>query len=235
MHSKGKEFLFITGTSRSGTTALADLLRADPRILMGRERFASLRKNQPADYNPSLFEKERMCHNLYKGDSHHQKLDEYYEKAFSIFDAFQYVGDKDPNLFESYNLLKDKFPDCKIIYICRNIIEVAFSFQMRANRTKCETLRLGKEIKNAWPIKRGWQQAIKEWNTSLAMTTHYLDQLNIAIVAYEEFFRNEKSLIELYHYLGLDFVKPVVAKWKSLQFQSKSWRKIERTDSTRYN
>jgi hypothetical protein len=146
-----KKYLFITGCSMSGTSVLADLLRSDPRILMGRERFSRLRRKHPEYYSVSLVEQDRFCRQLKQGDSHRKELDDYYERAYQAYDSFEFIGDKYANLSDSYDLLFKKFPNVKIVYIIRNIIEVAHSFELRALKTMFDH-GVHNVPDNVWPI-----------------------------------------------------------------------------------
>ena len=60
MNAGTKKFLFVGGISRSGTSTMAELLRAHPAIAMGRECYARLFREGDA-FVPALFEKERFC------------------------------------------------------------------------------------------------------------------------------------------------------------------------------
>ena len=140
-------------------------------------------------------------------------MDDYYERAYKTYDSFEFIGDKDPKLFDGYDLLVNKFPNVKIVYIIRNIIEVAHSFELRALKTKFDH-GVHNVPDNVWPISRNWERAISEWNHSIEQTRRFASKLNIHILPYENLFSDENALIRMYAFLGLDFKKSVINFWQ---------------------
>ncbi|MGB0953862.1 MAG: sulfotransferase family protein [Planctomycetota bacterium] len=206
-----KRYAFICGVSRSGTTAMADLLRADPRIAMGRERYAFvLSSGQP--YEPSLFEKDRFCLDHRPEDSHHRRAQPYYAELHERFDACTVVGDKLPNLFEGYERVLDHFPGCKVIYMLRNVFHVAQSFQGRHDKAM-EQNRDPERPNSPWPEWRDWKRGVEEWNRSLEETVQRAEQHHFHIFPYERMFAEDALLDELCTYLGVPVHAAVREAW----------------------
>ena len=203
--------LFITGTSRAGTTTMADFLRADRRIVMGRERFA-WRLKEPGAFLPALFEKRRFCLEYQPADSHHAKHQPYYGEAFEYFDAAQWVGDKLPSLVAYYDVLYAQFPECRVIYMLREPLAVAESYQRRADETR-RRLNAGESDERRWPADRGWEAAVDEWNTAMRATLARIDQHPIRIMDYETLYRKPEPLVGLYAFLGLSLPRAMVDLW----------------------
>ncbi|GGA90249.1 hypothetical protein GCM10011369_35490 [Neiella marina] len=204
--------LFITGTSRSGTTTIANFLRNDQAIVMGRERFA-WRLAKTGDFDPSLFEKHRFCIDYQADDSHHAVHQAYYGQAAEYFEQAQWVGDKLPSLFNHYNKLISNFPDCQVIYMMRNPYEVADSYQKRAEKTQQQVAQ-GQSAERLWPVERNWRVAIDEWNESIAKTLEAMKKLRIFVIKYEDLYRDTVVLKSLYQSLQLPLPPTQLELWQ---------------------
>ena len=149
------QFLFITGTSRSGTSIMADCLRSHHMIAMGRERYAYRYRNS-GEFTPQLFNKSRFCLNFSPKDSHHTKLDPYYKNIYSYFENCDYVGDKLPYMAQDYRPVINYFQKHKILYMARSINEVSSSFEARAKLAKKNP------DKTKWPKERDGYESDSE-------------------------------------------------------------------------
>ena len=184
-----KRQLFVCGTPRSGTTALARLLNTHPRIVVGIERYGTrlLRARATANQR-ALFAKERYFR-FEPGDATgdfnaaYSKLS---ERSSSKFDAARYVGDKVPRLYRRLDFLDSAFPGCVVVYIVRNPIHVALSWQKRAERAN-----------DRWPETNGYQAATIEWNESiaLAMQARRAYGPRLILVSYERLFGPHRSKV----------------------------------------
>lgn len=199
---KGKNimrYLFICGCARSGTTALWKVVSAHHKIALGCERYNKLFRNHHEKISEELFEKNRFF-NIQEYDTHYSKMEDmppyilnYFLELPKYYDDCVYFGDKFPQLFNFYDLIKSKFPESKIIFIMRNIFDVANSFAVRAANSN-----------GNWPEKRNAAASIQNWNISLRNTIKYLDQLDFHIIQYERFFYEGEGLDELFSFIGLD-------------------------------
>ena len=213
MMRRKKRNLFIAGASRSGTSITADFLRKDRRIIMGRERYAFVLRR--GELRKEHFSKNRFLLDFRKDDSHHNKHQPYYGEVDLYFDQANWVGDKLPNLFEFYGYFFAQFPEARIIYMLRNHIEVASSFQVRADKT-AQQIKEKKTRISKWPKERGWQSAIKELNWSYSETLKFVHSRNFFILDYDSLFRDLSLLSNLYQFLDMDPPPHMFNSWKLL-------------------
>jgi Sulfotransferase family len=205
-------YLFVTGCARSGTSLMANMLRTHPQIAMGNERFAR-RYYRDAHFPPSLFERERFCRQLLKGDSRDLSLQPYYADLYSRIDRCRYRGDKIPKMASNYAPLLASFIQPKVVYMLRNCFDVANSFKHRAAVTP------GGE--NEWPRDRNAVAAIAEWNLSLRNTLAVLDQIDVMFVVYERFLVEAGQLRRLFDFLGLDIPRTVAKRYAKFAREQK--------------
>lgn len=204
-HSPLRQYVFICGCSRSGTTTLANLLRSHPKVALGRERYAErFRHRKPFD--AGLFARDRFCHLLKDGDTHHKSLDPYYDDLYLRFDQCTHVGDKIPKIYEDYDIWRRAFPGAKFIFLLRNPIDVAQSFEHR--------MTLAKKNGGPWPPTRDYRQAVEEWNLSLCTTLHDLPLMDILLLEYESLYQDEALLTQLFSFINLTLVKEVYHYWQ---------------------
>jgi len=185
--------LFICGTPRSGTTALWRLIASDERIIIGVERYGNLFFKSPL--TPDLFTSERFC-TIMKGDTFYQDLvafNPYYQNVAERFANASYVGDKIPMLYNYLDRLFANIPDAKVIFLLRNIIDVAASYEARANNV--DDL--------SWKREKRTASAISDWRASLSVLKRYIDDERVLPLVYEDFFVNNDKLQMLYNFLGI--------------------------------
>ena len=178
--------LFVCGTGRSGTTALARLLNTHPDIVVGIERYKSrLMTADPSDDLTDLFSKERYF-NLVPGDTNINLERSYLNdtaKAERKFDSAAYIGDKVPNLYKRLDFLDEAFPDCMVVYIVRDPVHVAASWQRRATAPS-----------DSWPEENDFRQAVADWNESIRLAAKAKRAFGrrILYVSYERLFGRRK-------------------------------------------
>ena len=187
-HERPRRHLFICGAPRSGTTALARLMNTDPNLVVGIERYRDrLMKINSPDLC-TLFEKERF----FKYDADDTAVDfnvahpHLTEISKRKFDTATYIGDKVPRLYRRLHHIDAAFPGCIVVYIIRNPIHVASSWQRRADAKH-----------DRWPERNGYQQAVIEWNQSLrfAIEARSLLGNRIILLSYERIFGNQRLAV----------------------------------------
>ena len=197
---KSRRHLFVCGTARSGTTALARLLNAHPKIALGIERYKNilLSKPDPSFNYADLFTKDRFL-SIEPGDSNVNFAKSYttdMDRARKKFDDAIYVGDKVPGLYKRLDFLHHEYPNCVVIYIVRDPLYVATSWQARAS-----------DDADTWDARQGYVEAIEEWNRSLQAALNARDLFgdNLLFLSYERLFfeRPTRTLSELLHNLDL--------------------------------
>ena len=199
----GKQYLFICGTARSGTSALTQLLNRLPDVAIGMERYLS-RALEGKPITKSLF-KEKRFRKVRKGDTYYQTLDFHKSnsKVARSIDSATIVGDKIPRLYEKYENVVEALPEAKFVFIVRQIFDVANSFEKR---------RLSSKTK--WD--RDTRLAVKDWNKSISQTLHVKNRFPILVLSYESFFHLGHGLEELAKFLRLD-LKALSEEWTHLK------------------
>lgn len=188
----GRRFAFVTGCSRSGTTALTRLLNKHPEVCIGFERFAKVTRRR--ELAPEHFEPERFL-DVQAEDTHYDAL-----TGFRAFHArkigqARVVGDKLPHLSDRYRAAFRAFPDAKVVYIMREPFSVAESFERRAG-----------DPLDGWAAERGYMAAIEEWNESLKRTAGALEKRpdQVGVFCFQELMVEGNSLKRLYAFLGVE-------------------------------
>lgn len=178
----GKNVFFATGVSRSGTTALAKLLKAHPKILMSIEKF-----NHRIKFKKCTIMAEDFAPQNYFSGTEREVSD-----GIAALERASWVGEKSTVAYMHYDYLREHFSP-HFIYIFRNIIDVSSSFNGRAQGG------------NRWPADTDYRVAVQHWNTSIKQTLQAIDEgYNIHLVQYERMYEPE-SLRQLFAFLGLDY------------------------------
>jgi hypothetical protein len=201
-----RSFLFVCGCPRSGTTALWRLLTSDQRLRLGVERYGN--KFFSREFlTPDLFEKQRFFE-VQSGDTFYSNLEAfnpYYKTAREGYENALYFGDKIPKLYNYFDRLGTNFPNCKTIFIFRNVFDVAASYKAR----------LLNENDN-WKLNT--RDAVSDWNASLRAALSY--QNDLFFVDYEELFIEHLGVEKLFGFLGLDVSDDTRAAFKNLTARS---------------
>ncbi|WP_122894011.1 sulfotransferase family protein [Arcobacter peruensis] len=210
-----KNKLFIAGCARSGTSALAQLLGSNDKVVMGMERFGHLYNKNKFEASADLFETKRFL-TIEDGDTFYTDLEKFHAWDPNIIKKlesvnYEYIGDKRPEIYEVYDEMFNTFPDSKIIFIYRNLYEVAASWNKRA------------EAKENWPATKDFKKAVYAWNDSLRLTVEAIDKYpnQIACIRYEDVFVNAIDLKPLYAWLNIDMDANTHSKLKNILINSK--------------
>lgn len=196
-------YVFICGCPRSGTTALADLLNADDRAIIGRERFKFIADEVTPDHfsrNHFFFPTAEETNNL--------RVPSFYEKSLENWDSgtVTHLGDKVPLYVHRLSYLAETFPDCKIAFMFRDLEGVAASFTARAENADPD---------DSWPPSNDYRAAVVHWNEALRSLHRYVEPSrkdNVFVAIYERLFSGEAMYLELlYDFLGLPVTDQVVA------------------------
>ena len=193
-----KQYLFICGCPRSGTSALCDLVNSHPDICIGMERYYN-KILIDGELNPAMFDLPRFL-DYQSGDSFHPELNQG-DILKNKYKHAIYVGEKLPKLYSRLNLLAQNFPvvSVKILFIFREIFGVAESYTARAKNIN----------DNYWERQQDWRIAVQDWNDSIAAYINYKSYLAILPVDYEALFcsdvvEGEAQLRKIINFLGVD-------------------------------
>lgn len=180
--------IFVCGPPRSGTTALARLLNTSQSLVVGIERYRKRLMQVNGEDHRSLFGKERY----FRYDTGDTDVDfnvahpDLTQSSKRKFDAATYIGDKVPRLYRCLHNVDTAFPDCVVVYIIRDPIHVASSWQRRADSKH-----------DRWPQRNGYQQAVIEWNQSVrfAMAARQRFGNRMILLSYERTFGNRRLAV----------------------------------------
>ncbi len=214
MANTQKKILYICGCARSGTSALWRLMTAHDKIAIGLERFIERSTDEKFSLSKDLFDKERF-YRLEKGDTHFKSIEkggqgEYYAKLKDRYDDCEYYGDKVPRMFRYYNNLFEAFPKVKVLFIYRNIFDVAQSFNARKQ-----------DPKDGWD--RGYQAAVKDWNLSMRSTVNWIAKKEDQIlpIPYEELFFGQYPIDNIFSFLEIEPTPTVTKLFGNLRKKAK--------------
>jgi len=195
-----RQLLFVVGLARSGTTALTELLSTHPEIALGMERYKRLMlRRASVELRPSLFEPARFFDftdgltNITPDAS--PRWDAYYRHLAEGYDTATYVGDKVTGV--RVRMILQRFPAARVVVIVRDLVEVAASWQRRADD----------------PTDAGWreawdaQEAAVQWNRGLRQLLRMFDLATgrIRVVEYRTLFGDPsgRSIHGTFDWLGL--------------------------------
>jgi hypothetical protein len=217
---KETEFLFVCGCPRSGTSAITQLLNSHESIGIGMERFKNyIKPDSIQKFQSSLFERDRFF-DFRHGDTNrvpnnsNPTLEKFYNRIQEKWDLpgqKLYVGDKIPFLYRFYNHMESGFAQAKIIFMLRNVFEVARSFQNRYN-----------DPDDAWRLD--YRDGVRNWNHSLEQTEEALrrKKLDIMISPYQEIFSGEHTAVHrIASFLTLEATASLLTKYDELTI---NWR-----------
>lgn len=207
-----KKNLFVAGCARSGTSALVQLLTGSSKIVLGMERYGHLVQPDNFKLTPEHFTKERFL-TLESGDTFYDDVLDFHKfdpKIIEKLDTCEWIGDKRPDLYESYDQLFENFPEAKVIFIYRDITEVASSYHGRIQ-----------EGKN-WPATKNFESAVREWNRSLFLTREAIKKgYDITVVDYDSIFCSEKDITDIFKMLSINVENSLKEHIEKIRFRSK--------------
>ena len=190
--------IFVCGTPRSGTTALARLLNTSPHIVVGIERYGKRLLRINGGDQSGLFSKDRF----FSYDADDADVDfnvahkELTESSKRKLDNAAFVGDKVPRLYRRLRFIDEAFTNCIVIYIVRNPIQVAASWQKRAEKAN-----------DRWPTRNGFQEATIEWNESIAFAMQSRQRFGnrLILLSYDRVFGGRRFAVwrEMMRRMGL--------------------------------
>jgi len=211
------KFLFICGCPRSGTTALWKTITAHHKTAIGVERYINL-AYPTFKLNQTHFLKERFFKNN-PGESRTDNFNEhqYYKELYNRYTQCNLFGDKIPFLYENYDPFYKSFPNATILYIVRNIYDVAQSYKVRF-------------LDDKDPWNRNIDIAVSDWNKANKNTLFYLEKKRkIHVIEYEHLFFESKNTLALRKFLELNDSENMRRTFKNMKILA------QRYDENRQN
>ena len=194
-----KQILFISGTARSGTTALGRALNRQPGFLIGIERYNRLFR--AGSVTAEHFQKPRFL-DVRPGDSHKKGgfPGPLAKDTQARFDAAQVIGDKFPQLYLYFDTVFARFPTARHIFLIRNPLSVAESYQARADNPD-----------DKW--HRDFTVAVRDWNQSLAavLALSPVRRAQVFVAEYERLFFEPGEMRRLFAFLDMPLDGPRAA------------------------
>ena len=151
-----RHYLFMCGTPRSGTSFMASIVGSHPGIVLGVERYG--KRYADRSLQPSHFERDRFF-DVREDDTRQTEETVFSRKRDAMarkVDGCAFVGDKYPNLTRHLPWLRERFEDPAVIFVLRNPVDVARSWEARAARQR-----------DRWPASNGFETAVAAWARSI--------------------------------------------------------------------
>ncbi|MEM9211728.1 MAG: sulfotransferase [Pseudomonadota bacterium] len=188
-----KRHIFVIGCPRSGTTAFTRLLNQHPDIAIGYERYSKLARK--GELTPAHFEADRF-EQFEAGDSHWS----HYNKGNYRFDVLgkaqdaSFVGDKLVNVADQMAQF-DRFSDVKLIFLIRDPVSIARSWQARADHPN-----------DSWDANRDGLVSIPAFNAFVRFTERWTkaNPENSLCIYCEDFFADRSGLAPCLRFIGAD-------------------------------
>jgi hypothetical protein len=175
-----QQYLFICGCPRSGTTALVRLVNSHNSLAIGMERYKYYansknisRINQGAFKSDTFFNLQDNQTNINWKYFYDELIDKYQL-------GVKYLGDKYPHYYRFYNQINHNLGDVKWIFIIRDVISIANSYNARAA-----------DPKDKWSPEANFKKAVDHWNEALESTWKYQKNNpnpNLFVCEYEKLF-----------------------------------------------
>ncbi|MCG8443511.1 MAG: sulfotransferase, partial [Caulobacterales bacterium] len=203
---RDKRFVFIAGTARSGTSALADLLCAHSRMIVCNERFYNLATDaRIRDIRPGLFARDTLLRPT-AADTHHHGWNDggaYQTDLLRRYDQALVLGDKVPHYHYYARELSEAFPGARFVFIVRNVFDVAQSWQARHDD----------ETDTVW-VDDG-RKAVEFWNNDnrILLGLARANRGRVAVLSYERLFSYApRYLAALLRFLEVDADDPDIRR-----------------------
>jgi len=205
-----KNYLFIGGVPRSGTSAFTRLIGAHGKIVLGMERYKYLFRPGKIDHlTEELFSREMFfdfSDGLTNLTPEIERYQTYYDRLANKFDNAIYFGDKTPDSYKYIPYLFTNFPGAKYLFIIRNAFHVAYSWDQRA-----------KNLQDIWGSSMGAHRSVEYWNNSLQICKENAAAFpgQFLAIDYNRIFSGatEDSSLPSYlcEFLGLEMDKSIMA------------------------
>lgn len=202
------DHLFVIGLGRSGTTALADVLSAHPRVAMGMERYKKLWTAARIDeFTPQLFTPEGFLDfsdGLTNITPEQPRWQKYYQRAARNLQRGRYLADKETEVSVLPTVFRN-FPRARFLIIVRDVHPLAWSWEQRAANPD----------DRGWPASRDALASVGFWNEAMrtVLGLRRAAPERVLLVEYDAFFSSAEPLNRALEHLGLDLAEPAAVKF----------------------
>jgi hypothetical protein len=206
----GRQYCFVFGCQRSGTTALTRLLHSHQAVVMGVERYKHLLTSRRGrrTFTTDLFEPDRFL-DFRPGDTNINpasgQFANHYRRAERRLRRgdVAYMGDKVPLGKKAVSAVEKRLPGPKFLFIYRDLLPVASSFAVRARNP---------DDRN-WPASDNHEVALERWNLAFAIAddlSNLVGSDRLFVVKYERLFNRDAGTRDaIFHFLGLEVTPSV--------------------------
>lgn len=196
--------LIVAGCSRSGTTALVELLNSHPKAVIGMERFKYLYFQRKPGVLAEIFTPTRFI-DFREGDTNitpegGRRWEEFYDSLARKLQGGEadVIGDKALASPGVVRFISNEYPEARWIFIFRDVVAVAGSYVRRAEN----------EDDVNWPETKRHKEALGDWTRAFEA----IDDLALAVgservfpLSYESLFGGDTYVLEaLCHFMGTD-------------------------------
>jgi hypothetical protein len=196
--TSNKQYLFVCGCARSGTSGLAGAINASPLAIVGMERYIR-RLITDEVLTTELFKRDRFL-NVEPGDTFYSDLSYFRRHYQGVGDKYEnavYIGDKIPRLYRYIDMIENNFSSPKIVFILRNIFDVSASYEGRVESGK------------QWPAHRDGISAVRDWNDSMKFAMPAIKSGKVLPVIFEDLFLHKTGWDRISEFLGIEIKPPI--------------------------
>lgn len=214
--------LFVTGCSRSGTTALVHLLNVHPDVVIGMERFKHVYSRREQGSLAGMFTRPRFL-DFRDGDTNitpsaSPRWRRFYEIADKKLadEGSGTIGDKALATPGILSFLTGEYPNAHWIFIFREVVGVAGSYVKRADNSGDVN----------WPQTKRHREALGDWRRAFEAVDTLIAEVGserVFPVSYERLFSGDNvNLKALFGFLDRNVPHIVTAKFSSM---TSDWEK----------
>ena len=173
--------LLISGTQRSGTSAMADLLGAHSDMVITNERYIHLA--QPGRYQQlghASFRSEKLLHPVPEETQNFQWANrgEAHQALIRKYETVRVVGDKVPMYHHYLDHLFSEMGKARLVIMIRNVVDVVDSWQARHDDQR----------DGIWTADYQKGVAMWNWDNRLILQALQKYRQRIRVVSYERLF-----------------------------------------------
>lgn len=224
-----RNYLFLSGCPRSGTTEIINVLNRHPAVAIGMERFKYVIRDRLQEYQQHLFEPDNLVRAAEEDTNilprspamrnHYALLKSKFEVGGVVF-----VGDKLPFLFRHWETIEERFDSPLWIIMHRSPYAIAASYRRRARNPEDK----------AWTEDRDHRLGVQHWVESYRWMESMRGEIpdRVFVCEYERFYSGDvDALAQVFGFLGLSVVPEVESYFRDTTagWEQRAQRGVELT------